>query len=370
MLALRAFLTDDIPVSVERWQFADLPITIGRNPQNEFAVRHPAVSNFHARLEYHDGRPCIRDLGSRNGVYVAPAVGGDLTRIPPNSPVELSTLGDRFYLSALVLVQMEFLTSESCSHPTAPGAEPAVLGPRSRACEHSQFAHAAQGRLLADPQVGAECPPQSRYLNVSLDSLALQGLRELVRSLLPERQLETTGDIARLITKLHDVVDVFCRTLLPLRQGFEQFVSSLDLEMRRRRRISPAAAHFEVAQKPEQVALALLDPREPSADAVRAAESLLTDLTRHQVALLEGVMQGVRALLDEISPEKIEAVLDERDSPELFGARYRARWAEFCQRHQRLSDQREVCAVIFGDDFADVYRRSWQREPEPRAEPR
>lgn len=119
---------------------------------------------------------------------------------------------------------------------------------------------------------------------------------------------------------------------------------------------------LETAATPQAVARALLDPREPSTDACRAAEVVLADLSRHQIAMLDGVMQGVRSLLEELSPDKIEAALEETGSHELFGAKYRARWTEYCARYERLSDQRETFALIFGPDFADVYRRYWKRE--------
>lgn len=392
MFALRAYLTDNTPVASERTWFANLPITIGRNPQNDFALQHPAISGFHARLEYHRGKLCISDLGSSNGVYLAPAAGGELTRIGANRATDLGPAGNRFFLSGSVWVQLEIVAGESSqslvherqSRPDAKAAEvahgsgtapPAPAQPqlerrsdvdRGRVETRPTFgqasAHLPRGQHAASTSpTDEERALQSQCFNVSLDYLALQGLRELTRSLLPGQRLETTGDVARLIAKLHAVVDVFCRSFVPLRQGFEQFVSSLDLEARRSRRMSPSAAMLEVAKSPEQVALALLDPRDASADAAGAAESLLNDLARHQIALLDGMMQGVRALLDELSPDQIDAALDERGSAELFGAKYRARWNEFRERHQKLCDQREAFAVIFGRDFADVYRRYWQR---------
>ena len=35
--------------------------------------------------------------------------------------------------------------------------------------------------------------------------------------------------MARLLTKLHDAIEVFCKTFIPLREGYAQFVSSMDL---------------------------------------------------------------------------------------------------------------------------------------------
>jgi type VI secretion system protein ImpI len=199
---------------------------------------------------------------------------------------------------------------------------------------------------------------------MQMDHLALQGLRELTQSLVPGRTLETTGDVVRLITKLHDTVDMFCRCFVPLRQGYAQFVSSLDLQRAAAQRSanrSRAAVDLEVADDPEEVAKALLDPREPTFDAPVAVEGILADLMVHQVALLDGVMEGVRALLEELSPENIDATLAEQGGKGLLSAKHRVRWEEFCRRFERLSDERQAFSVIFGQDFAEVYRQYWHR---------
>jgi type VI secretion system protein ImpI len=198
-------------------------------------------------------------------------------------------------------------------------------------------------------------------MDVELESLALQGLRELARSLLPGRTLDTTSDVARLITKLHDTVEVFCRCFIPLRQGYSQFVSSLDLSTQRSINRSAAAAALEFATSPEAVAMALLDPRDPSFDASQAVEGILADLVLHQVAMLDGVMQGVRALLEELSPQNIEAALAEHGAAGLFGAKQRACWTEYCERFARIADEREALGVIFGKDFAEAYRQYRRR---------
>jgi hypothetical protein len=375
MFVLRSFQTDSTPLPCDRWQFTQLPIRIGRNPQNDFAPQHPAISNFHACIERCGDRICIRDLGSSNGVLLAVPATGELVRIQPNTSVDLAPTGYRFFLSASVWVQLEIVDSVGIqaqpgvrsSAVPAPAPVPAVQQQGGQAFSTAPAA-VQERRAPQVPVQPAAVPyvpeggPQSQYLRVELDYLALQGLRELAHSLVPGRNLDTTGDVARLITKLHDIVDVFCRSFVPLRQGYEQFVSSLELEAHRSKHMSPAAVKLEIARSPEEVAQALLDPRETSAEACRAAESVLADLARHQIALLDGVMQGVRALLDELSPAKIEATLDQSGAHDLFASKYRERWTEYCQRYERFSDQREAFGVIFGQDFADVYRRYWNRE--------
>jgi pSer/pThr/pTyr-binding forkhead associated (FHA) protein len=47
-----------------------LPVTIGRAADANLSVTDAQVSRMHARIELHDGRLSVRDLGSRNGTLV------------------------------------------------------------------------------------------------------------------------------------------------------------------------------------------------------------------------------------------------------------------------------------------------------------
>lgn len=54
--------------------FAQLPVRIGRGPENEFVVFDPSVSRAHAVIEEAEGGALhLRDLGSANGVHLGPA---------------------------------------------------------------------------------------------------------------------------------------------------------------------------------------------------------------------------------------------------------------------------------------------------------
>lgn len=200
-------------------------------------------------------------------------------------------------------------------------------------------------------------------MQLSLEQLAFAGLRELAASLAPGNELQTSGDIARFITKLHDAIDVFCKSFIPLREGYSQFVSSMDLQraaLRRSRYRSQGYMRVEAADTPEAVAGALLDWTDKSLDSHKAIEGIFADLMIHQVALLDGVMQGVRALLEELSPEKLEqSVGDER----LFGInRHKDLWRAYCDRYSELAVEEQAFNHIFGRDFAEAYREYQRRK--------
>lgn len=210
------------------------------------------------------------------------------------------------------------------------------------------------------PPGGAGAPHLATgNFQLSLDSLALQGLRELVGSLLPGQTLQTQGDVARLITRLHDAVDVLCRMLLPLRQSYLEFVSSMDLA--KSAHFAQSSALLDMARDPAQLAAALLDFREHAPDASKALEGALGELMTHQVAMLDGVMQGVRALLEELSPRAVSEATEAKRSSLRLGGRQKEAWDEYCERYERVSEGNEAFSRIFGDEFAHAYRRYRRR---------
>ncbi|HEX5131001.1 MAG TPA: HD domain-containing phosphohydrolase [Candidatus Krumholzibacteria bacterium] len=49
---------------------ANVPLTIGRDPENSLVLDHTAISRFHCRITSEGGQFFIRDLGSTNGTYL------------------------------------------------------------------------------------------------------------------------------------------------------------------------------------------------------------------------------------------------------------------------------------------------------------
>ena len=412
-----------------------LPIRIGRNALADFQLRQSYISDFHALIEDIDGRLCVRDLNSKNGVYTY-AAGEQLpVRLQPQAVVDLASCNFQFFLGAQIGIAIEF---EQGTAPTstrassaigsvlgnqavllhesgrnsgppppfgAPGGSPAAGGdpwglpppppgagqsgrpgwsgqpPPARPDGYPPLPSGVPGGAgpNALPPLGSSgfsaAPAPSGWspegpqpgmahtgaLNLSLDSMALLGLRELAGSLVPGKVLNTTGDVARFLTKLHDAIEVFCRCFIPLREGYSQFVSSLDLQkasMRRSMMRSPSYMAVEAATDPAAVAAALLDWRDKSMEAPKAIEGIFADLMIHQVALLDGVMQGVRGLLEQLSPDNIEQQTGPQ-GPFAFDrskARYKALWETYSERFEELAEEKQAFAHIFGPQFTQAYR--------------
>ena len=224
------------------------------------------------------------------------------------------------------------------------------------------------GPTAPTPAYGASAPAVARQtadFAMSKEVLAFVGLKELAMSLVPGVPFDTTGDIARLITKLNDAIEVFCRCYIPLRDGYTQFVSSMDLQRARQQRTmnrSRAFMRVEMAPDPGSLAAALLDFREPAQDAAQAVEGVFADLMLHQLGLLEGVMRGVRALLDEISPDAIEKSAGESGlGGALSFGKWKALWQTYRERYEELAEDKEAFSRIFGPEFTQSYREYQRR---------
>ncbi|HEY6556241.1 MAG TPA: type VI secretion system-associated FHA domain protein [Polyangiaceae bacterium] len=406
-------------------QFAALPIRIGRNPLNDCPLGLNFVSEFHACVEETHGRFTVRDLGSTNGVYVRTPE-GTVSRIPAQTQVDLGPCNFQFLVGRLgvrleireapigadtrarkhagsVLGNVSMLqglappplqmpgTAEFAQpgHVPSPGSLPPLPplpggatpdqygSPSTGAYPQAHYPPPAPGYPAPGYPAAPGYPPNdpsarvgmnTQHFGMGLESLALMGLRELATSLVPGAPLETTGDIARLITKLHDSMEVFCRCFLPLREGYAQFISSMDLKNAASQRSlhrSSGYRQVEAARTPGEVANALLNFRDPSLDASAAVENIFADLMIHQVALLDGVMRGVKALLDELSPEHIEqsATGERRSFGIAFGGRHKALWDAYCERYAELSEESESFSRVLGAEFAEAYREYTRRRP-------
>ncbi|HYP87888.1 MAG TPA: FHA domain-containing protein, partial [Polyangiaceae bacterium] len=338
VFVLSAFSLNGEPIADPK-RLTALPIRIGRNGLNDYVIGHGGVSSFHARIDDVDGRLCVTDLASKNGVLMVS--GGSSGRIRPQHPVDLQPSEFQFFLGVNVRVQVAFdelrepleqrgalsytghvlgnagvlLGTPPNMVPSAPppamrpsGSPPPMMAAMPHLAPAAPTGIAAPfqavpvqtGRPPSVPPAGLGGAPGGRAATaflqgLSSEEMALQGLRELAASLVPGTPLDSTGDIARFITKLHDALDAFCRSFIPLREGHSQFMSSLDLQRSRRRSLQRSQAYLAVegARSPEALAAALLNPKDRTFDAPQAVEGILADLMLHQLAMLEGVMRGV-----------------------------------------------------------------------------
>jgi hypothetical protein len=341
---------------VTTYGFPRLPIAIGRHSDNDLRLEERCVSSFHARLTEVSGRLCIVDLASTNGVRVA-AAGGRQTRIVSQVPYDLAGHGFEFFVGTCRISVDSSL--EGPAQPSLPAFSSLDLPSELGIVGGELF-----GEYSLPDSVGSLEPSEARaletrQLRLEPERVAFQGLSELAFSLVPGLSLETTGDVARLITRLHSSVELLCRCFVQLQAAHVGFVSGLGVR-------APAGRtkhRLDAVDRPRQVAEMLLDWRASADDPAGALEARLVDVAVHQVAVLDGVMQGVAALLAELAPERVEAEAALRRPQSVLGraGKLSACWQTYQERHAELCQRDSALKHVFGEAFAEAYAAYRQR---------
>jgi type VI secretion system protein ImpI len=149
-----------------------------------------------------------------------------------------------------------------------------------------------------------------------------------------------------------------------LRNGHRQFEADLGLRRPQRNPMDPRES-IETAQDAQELSARLLDFRDNSFEASGAVESVFADIMIHQVALLNGVMTGLKSLLHDIAPAEIERLAnDPRHKTGVFGNQHKTLWKIYEQRHADLAeDEQRLFRVMFGREFGEAWMRASMRPP-------
>jgi type VI secretion system protein ImpI len=392
----------------ETRDFHQQHIRIGRNKLNDIQLESAGVSQFHATLDLIGDALVVRDVGSRNGTH-ARAIG----QLPPNTPSHIGfSTGEIVIVHFLLRVQVTDLPDPVEAPPPPPtspterpqrtvrseavlrqrleplyaqyreawnqlfdGIEGSVQGleeePRQAVCdflaqEMPLVAHEPDFAALHNPIPVDEASIVSTHSPVAKPLVALQALTQLARGYFPEEHtLESPEDVAVFVSNIKETIDVFVKCFIPMREGFRALTSQLELPQAR-----PAGAvestrsgvpRVEDALTAEELASALLDwrkQRRPESN--QAIEWVFADLMIHQMAMMTGVMQGVKSLLAELSPAAIEKALEDprrgAGGLQIGPFRYKQLWEMYATRHADLAEEdKEAFEVIFGPEFARAY---------------
>ena len=327
------------------------PARFGRSHQCEVILQRSFVSGVHAVVDLRDGKLLLRDMGSRNRIRL----GDKDAPLESNTEVDLASYGSTFTIGSLQLrvsveefaepadavsMAMSMVTGKPLETVCNPYAASVARGAESEALARQVEAPFAAYRaewdgfftslrehveslppsirrdvlagasarfpaatrepefqaLLKENGVatGAAAPAPARDADHA--SHALEELRTLARWFL-DLPLETAEDISGFSLRLRDTLAEFLRGVIPTRDGIRSVASSLSSG-------GPAAAdELESARTDAEVADALLNWKNRTQPKV-VVKRLLTNIHIHQVGLVSGVFEGVRVLLESLSPRR------------------------------------------------------------------
>lgn len=398
------------------------PVRIGRSPINELPIEAPFVSQFHAVLEFDGQRVTLWDLGSLNGTALratgrmTPNTPVDLTShnfefaivsllfqlgFVNAEPERPQVKREGLLLSLDTHAMQEMLQNDGVT----PGPAPAGPDRTAELLQHLQPAYrayreawdklhrdlvgvleplepAARQRLLAQVRTNmsaiqneaefqpisnrfGKAPTGTRELVQTMTGkdFAMQALLDLAAGYLPQKgPLKDRLELIIFAQKLQDLLAVFFKCFIALRDGHKQFKMQMDIrEARHANEQMSAARAVQTARDPRELGARLLDWSNPSMEGARAIESSFAEVMVHHVALLNGVTRGVRSLLAKLAPAAIEAELDNPRRKSASGSklgpwRYKTLWQLYAEIYGDFAeDEKQAFALIFGPEFAAAY---------------
>jgi type VI secretion system protein len=175
-------------------------------------------------------------------------------------------------------------------------------------------------------------------------SEAEQILSAFADSYLPASvEVRTADQRQAFLARVAETIETFGRSFVEMRKGYEEFGKQMGV------RTVHGEGPVQRARDPRQLLAALLDPgQQGRTEEVQAA---FADYMVHQVAILNGVTEGAKAILERLSPERIE-----EKTQGMWPMKGQALWKAFEERWHALFDEEDaISGALFGREFARAY---------------
>ncbi len=379
--------------------FERFPVRLGRNQLNDLHIERPYVSQFHAAIDVRDRQIWVRDLGSTNGTVYQ---GRKLQR---DTPVDVSAapemnVGPMILRFSLVEAKKQaaqdgnvldssgtFQAASAKPKPIPPGPEDPFVRQLVPYIEAYRTAWGTVYRVVYDhltrlpPEVRtnylkrlgmehsavaleADFQKIAQYYGVDARTLgeltppqaALAALTELSRTLVPgDKPPDDVPSVLTFVRRLRDTLEVFLKCFISMRDGYKEF----EAEVLARDRESLATDRVANAKDAKELGGVLLGPN-AAPEATRQVNDAFVEFMAHQVALLNGVMEGVKSLLSQLAPDRLEKDMEKAGRRVgLFSNKYEALWKFYEERHgDYMGEDKQTFLTIFGPQFSKAYAAS------------
>ena len=331
--------------------FSKSPIRIGRNQLNDISLEDPFVSEWHGTIRFDDRSVAYFDLGSTNGTEL------DGKRLAKNVPSEL-TAASRLRLGLLELTIVPPLSETpppdtAARQPKGSGLFQTLAWGQS-APNMAEIEKARQQPMnvgagaLGDrtgPLGGATGPLPSSAGGTFRDTTKTHA-----EPALPEAKAEAKADAtddAKTNARALKLLEAFAESFIGLRKGYEQFGREVGV-----RTIAGSTPLHRAANRDELLKYLMQPDLDPTVVA-RDLIAIFADFGIHHIAMMQGVTEGVRAVLERLSPQANDLDAASR----LFGgAKAKGQWKAYLERfEQMITDDNALHGALFGNEFARAY---------------
>lgn len=168
---------------------------------------------------------------------------------------------------------------------------------------------------------------------------------DFAEQLLPDVPPPTSErEIQQFLARVRDVLEICSKGLVELQRGQEQF--GREMGVKAIKEFTP----LHVAQTTREMLGHLLDFRHSGPERASQLAGLFADTMIHQVALLNGVAEGGRAVLARLDPDEIEREVRG------WGSQASKKWERFVALYRSIvADDRVMTEMLFGPEFAQAY---------------
>jgi type VI secretion system protein ImpI len=327
-------------------RFSQSPIRIGRNQLNDISLQDPFVSEWHGIIRFDERSIAYFDLGSTNGTVL------DGKRLPKNVATEISNS------SRLQLGLIELRVSQVAAPAVVAGQPRKSMqsGPhKTMAWGYTPPAPGSGGPVApVDPSGGIETdlgmtpPPLGQRSAMGGVAGPIIGGESGRVGLAAPAAAPRPGGEGALLARQSKLLEAFSEAFIGLRKGYEQFGAEVGV------RTINGATPLHRARTRSEVMDYLLQPGVDPEVAARDLIAIFADFGIHHIAMMEGVTESVRILLQGLDPRANDL---EDAAPRLFsGAKVKNQWKGFLEKFdQVLTDDNELHASVFGDGFARAY---------------
>jgi type VI secretion system protein ImpI len=319
-------------------RFAKSPIRIGRNQLNDISLDDPFVSEWHGTLRFDQQSVAYFDLGSTNGTLL------DGKRLPKNVATPLSETS----VLKLGLLQVQVEREAEAEQVTPP---PAAWGggdmqhtlPWGRV-NRADFAPGGPGFAMVGPgATGAvRAPPVAGSASTSLRGARQPASAEPA----PPASAADAADPA-MASHREKLLEAFIEAFVGLRKGYEQFGAEVGV------RTINGATPLHRARSQRELLDYMLQPNLDAEAIAKDIIAIFADFGIHHLAMMQGVTEGVRTLLQSLSPQANAIDAGGR----LFtGGKAKTQWKAYLERFdQMINDDNELHTAVFGNEFARAY---------------
>lgn len=328
------------PDATRTLRFAESPVRIGRNQLNDIPLIDPFVSEWHGIIRFTAHDVAYFDLGSTNGSVL------DGQRLPKNVPAPL-TEASRLLLGRIELSVSQPREREETGPSKTLGWGQEVLRPpaftppsTTPPSTGSPAKHSWSGVLTPPPPSAAGFSPGAFSRSGVATPPPLGGVPTPLPgppTPPPGAQLPTAADAsgadAALLARYKKLLETFGEAFVGLRKGYEQFGAEVGV------RTISGRTPLHRARTSREVLDYLLHPGVDLNVAMKDLIGIFADFGIHHIAMMEAVTEGVRSLLQSLTP------------PEK-----KSQWKEYVERFEHaINDDQELHDGIFGAEFARAY---------------